>query len=577
MHQPKLARRLIVGTLLATLVTVLAIVMIQRPLVEVRVARFVEAELKAAADETLGLVKSGTDLEEAAERAAANHDCRVTIVDSRGYPIADSGFDGAAIPLAEVHLALVKRAIKERRPVFHERTDHFTGTPSYFIAAPGPDGHVIQARRSMRAVDASRGTIGFILYIAGGLALIISLGLISLLVRGVIRPIRELTNVALALADGDLKARTRSTRQDELGEIGRAIDLMADQLVERIDSLRAEESRLWTILDGMSEAVFVTDDRGIIILTNAAFDRMMGEPVVGRTAMEALRSPELHSAVDEARRGTPSRVELSGRFRGDEQLDYEAFVAPMRDETGVVVILHDVTRLKAVDRIRRDFVANASHELRTPLTAIRGYAETLRDGAIHKPEAAKNFLEIILKHTVRLQAIVDDLVSLSRLESSGPLLVEEEIQLAELSREVIADLAPRAEEKGLAIAFDDESPALSALGDTKALDQVLVNLIDNAIKYTPSGGAIRVYIEEHDEEWLRLGIHNTDSFIPASHRSRIFERFYRVDAGRARDVGGTGLGLSIVKHLIEQMGGSITLRSDAREGTCFEIMLRRPR
>ncbi|NLE48040.1 MAG: HAMP domain-containing protein [Sandaracinaceae bacterium] len=577
MQQQKLARRLIVGTMLATLATVLAIVMIQRPLVEIRMAHFVEAELRAAADETLGLIRSGADLEEAAERAAARHDCRVTIVDARGYPIADSGFDGAAIPLAEVHLALVQRAIKEKSAVFHERTDHFTGTPSYFIAMPGPDETVIQARRSMRAVEASQGTVGFILYIAGGLALLIGLGLISLLGRAVIRPIRELTNVALALADGDLKARTRSTRQDELGEIGRAIDLMADQLVERIESLHAEESRLWTILDAMSEAVFVTDDRGIIILTNAAFDRMMGEPVVGRTAMEALRSPELHSAVDEARRGSSSRVELSGRFRGDEQLDYEAFVAPMRDETGVVVILHDVTRLKAVDRIRRDFVANASHELRTPLTAIRGYAETLRDGAIEKPEAARNFIEIILKHTVRLQAIVDDLVSLSRLESSGPLLTEEEVHIAELAREVIEDLRPRAEEKGLVIAFDDASPELVALGDSKALDQVLVNLIDNAIKYTPSGGAVRIYVEEHDAEWLRLGIHNTDSFIPASHRARIFERFYRVDAGRARDVGGTGLGLSIVKHLIEQMGGSITLRSDPREGTSFEILLRRAR
>src|SRR5690606_16128440 len=221
----------------------------------------------------------------------------------------------------------------------------------------------------------------FVLMLAGGAAILIGLVLTLALTRVLLRPIAELKSVALSLAEGDLRARTRSTRRDELGDIGRAIDHMADQLVERMESLRAEESRLWTILDAMTEAVFVTDARGIIVLTNAAFDRLLGEPAVGRTAMEALRSPELHSAVDEARRGVSSRVELRVRFGLGEPKDFEAFVAPMQD-AGVVVLLHDLSEMKRTERIRRDFVANASHELRTPLTAIRGYAETLRDGAL---------------------------------------------------------------------------------------------------------------------------------------------------------------------------------------------------
>src|SRR5690606_23782801 len=366
----------------------------------------------------------------------------------------------------------------------------------------------------------------FVLMLAGGAAILIGLVLTLALTRVLLRPIAELKSVALSLAEGNLRARTRSARNDELGDIGRAIDHMADQLVERIESLRAEESRLWTILDAMTEAVFVTDARGIIVLTNAAFERMVGEPSVGRTAMESLRSPELHSAVDEARRGASSRVELRGRFGAGEPRDFEAFVAPMHEEGGVVVVLHDVSAMKNADRIRRDFVANASHELRTPLTAIRGYAETLREGALEKPETARGFVEIILKHTLRLQSLVDDLVALSGLESRGPSLSSEPVRLAPLARDVVHGLAPRAEAKGLAIALDDTSADLAALGDPKAIDQVLVNLVDNAIKYTPAGGAVRVYVEARDDATVVLGVHNTDTFISIPHRARLFERFY---------------------------------------------------
>jgi two-component system, OmpR family, phosphate regulon sensor histidine kinase PhoR len=568
-----LRRRLILATMTATAATVMTIVMLQEPLAELRVSLFVEEELLEAADEALQLLARGTDPEEAAERAAASFDCRVTIVDHRGNPVADSGYDGAAIPLAEVHLALVRDA-KTLGHAFDRRTNPFTRVPSYYVTKRGPKGLVVQVSRTVRAVEATRATIRFVLFLAGGVALFIGIVLTFALTRVLLRPIHELTGVALSLAEGDLRARTRSTRKDELGDIGRAIDHMADQLVERIDSLRAEESRLWTILDAMSEAVFVTDARGIIVLTNAAFDRLIGGRAVGRTAMEALRSPELHSAVDEARRGASSRVELRGRFGESEPTDFEAFVAPMHDESGVVVILHDVSAMKTADRVRRDFVANASHELRTPLTAIRGFAETLHDGAIDRPETARNFVDVILKHTLRLQSLVDDLISLSSLESRGPTLATQPVDVHVLAHDVVHGHVTRAEAKGLTLAFDEDSPKLLALGDPKAIDQALENLVDNAIKYAPAGGAIRVYVRTRDEAVV-LGVHNTGTFIPVPQRSRIFERFYRVDAGRSRDVGGTGLGLSIVKHLVEQMKGQIRVDSDVRSGTTFELSLPR--
>src|SRR5690606_15429333 len=170
-----------------------------------------------------------------------------TVVDHRGYPVADSGYDGAAIPLAEVHLALVRQA-RSRGQAFAQRTNPFTGVPSYFVTKQGPKNLVVQASRSMRAVEATRATIRFVLLLAGGVALFIGIVLTFALTRVLLRPISELKSVALSLAEGDLRARTRSTRRDELGDIGRAIDHMADQLVERMESLRAEESRLWTIL-----------------------------------------------------------------------------------------------------------------------------------------------------------------------------------------------------------------------------------------------------------------------------------------------------------------------------------------
>lgn len=571
----ELRRRLILITMTATAATVMTIVMLQEPLVELRVSQSIEEELLEAVDEAIQLLSRGTDPEEAAERAAASFDCRVTVVDRRGHPVGDSGYDGAALPLAEVHLALLQRARGTPAHAFAERTNPFTGVPSYFVAKRGPDGHVVQASRSMRAVETTRATVRFVLFLAGGIAILIGIVLTFALSQVLLRPIHDLMNVARALADGDLRARTRTTRRDELGDIGRALDRMADQLVDRVESLRAEESRLWTILDAMSEAVFVTDERGIIVLTNAAFDRLLGEPAVGRTAMEALRSPELHSAVDEARRGVSSRVELRVRFGLGEPKDFEAFVAPMQDDAGVVVLLHDLSEMKRTERIRRDFVANASHELRTPLTAIRGYAETLRDGALERPEAAQNFVEVILKHTLRLQALVDDLVALSTLEVKMPSLSIEPLDGASIAKDVVDGLAARAEAKGLTLRFDEDSPPLEVRADAKALDQVLVNLVDNAIKYTPRGGAIRVFLEEAGDDRVVVGVHNTGTFIPVPHRTRIFERFYRVDFGRVRDVGGTGLGLAIVKHLVDQMRGTIRVESDVREGTTFLVTLPR--
>jgi two-component system phosphate regulon sensor histidine kinase PhoR len=249
-------------------------------------------------------------------------------------------------------------------------------------------------------------------------------------------------------------------------------------------------------------------------------------------------------------------------------------VAPLPGKTGVVGVLHDVTRQKLVDRVRRDFVANASHELRTPLTAIRGFAETLKAGAIHDPDSADRFVDVILRHTLRLQALVNDLVALSRAESPEQEYELAPLDLGEAVRDVIKGLEAQARQRGIDVSIEGIEGLPPVVANHRALDQVLVNLVDNAIKYTPEGGRIAMHAEV-EPEWITFEIENSGPGIPPDQLGRIFERFYRVDAGRSREAGGTGLGLSIVRHLVARMGGTIEAQSLPGQWTRFRLRLGR--
>jgi two-component system phosphate regulon sensor histidine kinase PhoR len=248
-------------------------------------------------------------------------------------------------------------------------------------------------------------------------------------------------------------------------------------------------------------------------------------------------------------------------------------VSPLRRKRGVVTVFHDVTAERDTDRVRRDFVANAGHELRTPLTAIRGFAETLREGAIDDPASAKEFLEVILRHTRRLQALVDDLADLSRLEEKDLELDHDPVEAGALLDEVVRGLEAQSNARELTVLCSGLHDAPRVLADKRALEQVLVNLVDNAIKYTPPGGEVRGSITTEGDDVI-IEVANSGPGIPTKHLSRVFERFYRVDAGRSRELGGTGLGLSIVKHLVSKLGGEITVDSSGG-WTRFRVRLAR--
>lgn len=537
--------------MLVTLVVVVTAWLSAEPLIETRLRAEVVDSLEPLADQGATSIARGESPEAIVDRLARAHSVYVAV---RSHGVWTRSGAGPTSQPPDADSGLVHEA-----GVTWVYVDREVGTSIVRIARPLPS--LAAARQAVRETVAIASVIAILLAALVG----------EYLSRSIGRPLEEMTAAADALRRGDFGARVRSRRADELGQLGAAIDQMADQLVDRFEVALREEGRLRTVLDAMVEAVFVTDDRGRIVVTNAALSRLAGSDCTGRTAVEAVRSPELHEAVQRALRGWASEVQLELRI-GDEPRSLAAHVAPLPRNVGVVTVLHDVTDLKRADSVRRDFVANASHELRTPLTAIRGFAETLRDGALEEPAVAQRFVRSIAENALRLSQLVDDLLELSRAESPEARFELAPVDVRDVAAKVLSGLEGRAAGKAQKLELDAPDEEVRVRGDARALDQVLLNLVDNAIKYTPDDGVITVRIRRESER-VAIEVSDTGPGIPRAHQARIFERFYRVDKGRARAQGGTGLGLSIVKHLVQRMGGEIAVRSKVGQGSTFRVLL----
>jgi two-component system phosphate regulon sensor histidine kinase PhoR len=333
-------------------------------------------------------------------------------------------------------------------------------------------------------------------------------------------------------------------------------------------------SVLRAVIDGMVEGVWITADDGTVVEHNNALKEMLyaGREIVGRRPQELLESAELQAAVEAACRDLQSaRLELA--IEGLRPRVLSVHVSPLgRELGGSAAVFFDVTELRRLEKVRKDFVANVSHELRTPITAIRGYAETLLGGALADPASAPKMLDIIHRQSERLSELVEDLLELSRLESKQTKLADERVDVADASQRALEAVRPKARARGIAI--DLQVPAgVTALGDQRALEQVLLNLVDNAVKYTPANGHVWVSAKATAHEVL-VSVRDDGPGIEGKHLPRLFERFYRVDKGRSRDMGGTGLGLSIVKHLATAMQGDVRVESTPGQGSTFSVTLR---
>jgi two-component system phosphate regulon sensor histidine kinase PhoR len=404
------------------------------------------------------------------------------------------------------------------------------------------------------------------------LALLLSI----LLTRILVRPLNQIGDFASGLSAGDLDRRLRWRFGGTLGRIAADLDRMADELRRRIDEATAEKEQLQAVLGSMVEGVLVVNAAGRIVLGNPRLREMLGVwgEVAGRAPLEVIR----HAGVDDALRAAATTSDVVAReiqLGGGEgrSIRLHAVAFPQSGpRLGTVAVFHDMTELRRLEAVRRDFVANVSHELKTPLTAIRGFAETLL--SVDVPlEDARKYLGVILRHAERLGNLIDDLLDLSRIESRKLPMKPIEVEVGRVAAAVIGGMELELRAKSLTVKLV-EGGTPPAWADRRAVEQILTNLLDNAAKYSSPGGHIEVQIEaEYDH--VRIEVRDDGIGIPKEDLPRIFERFYRVEKARSRDLGGTGLGLAIVKHLVQAMGGEIYVESELGRGSCFSILLPR--
>jgi two-component system phosphate regulon sensor histidine kinase PhoR len=405
------------------------------------------------------------------------------------------------------------------------------------------------------------------------LALGIALFAVHLVTRHLAPSVRALVDVTRRMTDGDLTARVPKDPPDELHELAQGLDRLAVSFTATLGQLRAERDLHRLILEAMQEGVVVVDREGHIVLVNSAVRSMLliGAESVGKLLIEAVRHAELDDLLKDAHEeegAAPTEIELPGLK--PRRLLVHASPLSGDDDRRLVVFV-DVTELRRLESLRREFVANASHELRTPIAAVRSATETLRSGALDDPGAAVRFVDIIERNAQRLQSLVEDMLDLSKLESNEFRLKRDRVELGAVVPIVLALFRERAEKKGVKLT-SEVANGLAVEGDARGLEHVLSNLVDNAVKYCPAGASIVVRATREGER-VRLVVADTGNGIPAEHLPRLFERFYRVDAGRSRELGGTGLGLSIVKHMVEAMHGAVSVESTVGKGSTFTVSL----
>ncbi|UWG98610.1 cell wall metabolism sensor histidine kinase WalK [Dehalobacter sp. DCM] len=505
---------------------------------------------------------------------------RVTLIDADGVVLGDSQEDPA---LMENHRNRpeVQQAIREGVGIA-ERESATLNTSMMYLALPvEKDGEIegfVRLALPITEITTALSRLWTML-ITGLLIATVIAGLLGYtLSQRLTKPIQEMTAAAQRIAGGDFSLRTYTTQKDEIGILGQALNQMAEQLKETIDEVSAGKSKLETVLANMvSGVIFLKEDEKIDLINPAAMKILQVDSanVSNRHQVEIIGNYQLSSLIEKALQ-THTAVKEELLILSPQEKNIEINITPIfgkhGSDIGAVVVLHDITDFRKLERMRSDFVANVSHELKTPVTSLKGYAETLLDGALDDPDTAREFVGIILTESERLRLLIDDLLELSRIESAADPIQWQQIDVSALLCSVAKKFRPQLEarQSTLEIVSPDNLPA--AWGDYTMVDQVVTNLVDNAIKYSPAGGKIRLAVSEQAEGIL-FEVIDSGPGIPEHDVPRIFERFYRVDKGRNRKQGGTGLGLAIVKHILETHGTRINVESTLGRGSRFYFTL----
>ncbi len=543
--------------------------------------------LKKETEMLAGLLTSSPQLIQQARRIieAVHTEDRITIMLPDGTVLADNWAERLGIEALENHANRPEvQAALAGRPMYVRRYSNTVKTEMLYYAVPvkigGQTAAVLRLSFALTTFHRQMTSVRNFLMTSDLIAILFLLPLTYLISRSVQSPIEKLRKGAGALAAGNLSEKIVLSGSLEFEKLAGDLNSMADQLQQKIQNIEQQHNRTEALLSKMVEGVLAIDRYGKAVFANSAFCKMFGlreERIQGRSYLEITRSDQLSDYIAALLKGDTASEAREITLVGPEgEKNFAVQASRIQEEdrlTGLILLVfHDITRIKRVERIRKDFVANVSHELRTPLTALKGSTELLLDGAYTKPEQCKKFLVIMDKQLRNMQNLVSDMLNLAAVEETRTGIRREQIELNTLVEDTVSLMRPLAEKKGQNFILRLPERKISLNVDPSQMTDALMNLLDNAVKYTQEGGTIEL-IARTENDNLIFQVRDNGPGIPTNQVSRIFERFYRVDKSRSREIGGTGLGLAIVKHAIENHGGTITVQSESGTGTVFTILL----
>jgi two-component system phosphate regulon sensor histidine kinase PhoR len=558
----KLAQRLLLGAVLIVTVFMIVAVVMSGERLRVSLRQLATSQLAREARLIATQWNPNADPDAFADSAGSALGHRVTLVDSAGRVLGDSEFSGPALLALQNHND--RPEIIEARQSGEgqaERLSPSEGDEELYLAVRAPSNAIARVSVGTTQLDAIVARARRDVVLSGVIALVIALALAVVFSRQVSKPVIELRDVASAIAAGDLARRPALAAPGEVGDLAFAVRRMAELLESRMRALEAEDEFQNAVVEALNEGVVAVDRQRRVVRINRSARVLLGVAANVPFSLDLLpRDRMLQDAIAEAIDG--HGVERVETHVGNRTISITA--RPLGDR-GAVVALFDLTSVRRLETVRRDFVANVSHELKTPLTAIRGFAETLSSELSSDAHHAQ-FAETIRANAERMQQLIDDLLDLSRIESGGWVPTPQDVDVAAAANEAMKPYRDEAQSKGTQLSLDLDTRAAHVRADPIAVRQILANLVENAVRYTSQGGTVTVF-SRSENGGVAIGVRDTGSGIPAEHLPRIFERFYRVDAARSRAAGGTGLGLAIVKHLVEAHGGQVHAESRVGRGT----------
>ncbi|MGG2483091.1 two-component system histidine kinase PnpS [Brevibacillus borstelensis] len=514
------------------------------------------------------------------EQVAPGEEVRLTLIDRTGRVLFDNTYEQERM---ENHADRPEFSAALRGETGIDR--HYSETLGYemmYVAVPiVVEDQIIGAVRSAMSMQDITDTVHNLWYsLVTGLLVTLVLGsiVVSRISYNITRPIEEITRVARNITQREYESRVRIKAKDEIGQLATAINFMASSLEQQMYEISENQQRLSGVLTNMTSGVIFISEQRRIMLVNPAVERLLGtsaNDLIGKLHIEAGKSFGLSQYIDRCLdRGEKFRQEVHIYYPQERilEVNFAPYINFKGEAKGVVVVLHDFTEVRRLEKMRSDFVANVSHELRTPITSIKGFTETLLDGAMQDEETCRNFLQIISDESERLYRMIRDILDLSKIEQKRISLNMVQVDVQDLIGSTVALLQDQAQRKQISITLPKAEPRITLTTDKDCLQQIILNLVTNAVVYTPEGGAITLELRQ-DSRHVQIQVTDTGIGIPEQDLPRIFERFYRVDKARSRDSGGTGLGLAIVKHLVESLHGQITVKSVEGKGSTFTVTL----